>query len=87
MPFWELTIRSLRYVCKRMQLELKMSNEKRLMDQHAKLTAFDDSLPVLQKLKQRGMSTAILSNGSREMLATNPTMKATACPKFWKSFD
>jgi 2-haloacid dehalogenase len=70
LPFWELTIRSLRYVCKRMQLELTSFNEKRLMDQYAKLTAFDDSLPVLQQLKQRGMSTAILSNGSREMLAT-----------------
>jgi 2-haloacid dehalogenase len=70
LPFWELTIRSLRYVCKRLQLVLTTENEKRLMDQYAKLTAFVDSLPVLKQLKQQGRSTAILSNGSREMLAT-----------------
>ncbi len=70
LPFWELTIRSLRYVCKRMQLVLTTESEKRLMDQYAKLTAFEDSLSVLMTLKQQGMSTAILSNGSRKMLAT-----------------
>ena len=70
LPFWELTIRSLRYVCKRMSLGLSSSNEKRLMDQYAKLTGFDDSLKVLQTIKDKGMATAILSNGSKEMLAT-----------------
>jgi 2-haloacid dehalogenase len=70
LPFWELTIRSLRYVCKRMGLELSPHNEQRLMDQYAKLTAFDDSVAVLKSIKERGISTAILSNGSREMLAT-----------------
>lgn len=70
LPFWELTIRSLRYVCKRMSLDLSASSEQRLMDQYAKLTSFEDSLAVLQEIKKRGMATAILSNGSREMLAT-----------------
>ena len=70
LPFWELTERSLRYVCKRMGLELSVANEKRLMDQYAKLTSFADSLTTLQEIKKRGISTAILSNGSREMLAT-----------------
>lgn len=70
LPFWELTIRSLRYVCKRMHLDLSPSNEKRLMDQYAKLTAFEDSLPVLKSIKECGIYTAILSNGSREMLGT-----------------
>jgi len=69
-PFWELTIRSLRYVCKRMDLELSAANEKRLMDQYAKLTGFTDSLSVLKAIKEKGIATAILSNGSREMLAT-----------------
>ena len=40
------------------------------MDQYAKLIAFDDSLSTLQGLKQRGLSTAILSTGSRDMLGT-----------------
>lgn len=70
LSFWELTIRSLHYVCKRMALELSAANEKSLMDQYAKLTGFDDSLMVLKAIKEQGISTAILSNGSKEMLAT-----------------
>ena len=70
LPFWELTIRSLRYVCKRMGLNLTDQYEKQLMDQYAKLTGFNDSLEVLKAIKGKGISTAILSNGSREMLAT-----------------
>ena len=69
LPFWELTVRSLRYVCKRLGLNLTPPNEKRLMDQYAKLTGFADSVQVLKELKAKG-ATAILSNGSREMLAT-----------------
>ena len=70
LPFWELTIRSLRYVSKRLGLPLSEQYEKRLMDQYAKLTGFEDSLTVLQAIKEKDISTAILSNGSREMLAT-----------------
>ena len=70
LPFWELTIRSLRYVCKRMGLLLTAENERLLMGQYAKLTGFEDGLQVLKTIKKRGISTAILSNGSREMLAT-----------------
>ena len=70
LPFWELTIRSLRYVCKRIELELTPESEKRLMDQYAKLIGFEDSLHVLKQVKARGIATAILSNGSREMLST-----------------
>ncbi len=70
LPFWELTIRSLRYVCKRMDLNLTPDKEKQLMNQYAKLTGFEDSLDVLKAIKQKGISTAILSNGSSEMLAT-----------------
>ena len=40
------------------------------MDQYAKLTSFKESLIVLKTIKEKGLSTAILSNGSREMLAT-----------------
>jgi len=70
LPFWELTLRSLHYVSKRMGFNLTPDNEKRLMDQYAKLTAFEDSLTVVKTIKEKGISTAILSNGSREMLAT-----------------
>jgi len=70
LPFWELTIRSLRYVCKRMNLTLTPEYEKRLMDQYAKLTGFEDSLNVLKTIKEKAIFTAILSNGSKDMLAT-----------------
>ena len=70
LPFWEITIRSLHYVCKRMGLNLTPEYEKRLMDQYAKLTGFEDSLTVVKRIKEKAISTAILSNGSREMLAT-----------------
>jgi len=40
------------------------------MEQYAKLTGFPDSLEVLRLIKRKGLSTAILSNGSREMLST-----------------
>lgn len=69
-PFWELTIRSLRYVVKRMNLSLTPENEQRLMDQYARLTSFEDSLRVVKTIQEKGISTAILSNGSREMLTT-----------------
>ena len=70
LPFWDLTVRSLHYVCKRMNLNLSADNERRLMDQYAKLTGFEDSLSVLKTIKSKNISTAILSNGSKEMLAT-----------------
>jgi 2-haloacid dehalogenase len=70
LPFWDLTIRSLRYVCQRMDLDLSPPFEKELMDQYAKLISFEDSLTVLKAIKLKGISTAILSNGSREMLTT-----------------
>ena len=70
LPFWDITILSLRYVCQRMALVLTPEYEKRLMDQYAKLTPFEDSLNVLKAIKEQGKFTAILSNGSKEMLAT-----------------
>ena len=70
LPFWELTVRSLRYGCKRLGLAPGAGDEQRLMDQYAKLTGFPDSLDVLRSIKNKGLSTAILSNGSREMLST-----------------
>lgn len=78
LPFWDLTLRSLRYSCKRLQLPLQAHSEQRLMDQYAKLTAFADSLEVLRSIKAKGLSTAILSNGSRDMLSTVVTANGLA---------
>lgn len=70
LPFLEITVRSLRYVCKRFNLDLTHEIESKLMQHYEKLVSFEDSLMVLKALTKKGMSTAILSNGSREMLAT-----------------
>ena len=68
LPFWELTRLALRYTLARLKLTLTAENEDALMGQYAHLTAFPENLGVLQTLKAKGMATAILSNGSPEML-------------------
>lgn len=70
LSFWDLTIKSLRYVCKRLHLDLTVQKENLLMEQYSRLKTFDDSLSVLKQLTQIGIKTAILSNGSRDMLKT-----------------
>ena len=69
LPFWDLTVRSLHYVCKRLNLPLSKEHEKLLMEQYSKLNCFSDAQTVLATLKQKGISTCILSNGNKEMLA------------------
>ena len=66
--FWDLTRASLRYALARLGLVHTHANEDALMAQYAKLSAFPENLGVLQALRQRGVATAILSNGSPEML-------------------
>ena len=69
LSFWEITGRSLRYVCKRFGLTLTPEAEQKLMDQYARLQSFPESVDVVRTIKDRNMATAILSNGSREMLS------------------
>jgi 2-haloacid dehalogenase len=66
--FWDITRASLRYALARLGLVHTSANEDALMAQYAQLTAFPENLGVLQALRQRGVATAILSNGSPEML-------------------
>jgi 2-haloacid dehalogenase len=66
--FWDLTILSLRYCCERMALDLTPQSEQSLMDQYAQLNIFPDVVENLQQLKNKGIQTAILSNGSQQML-------------------
>jgi 2-haloacid dehalogenase len=66
--FWDLTRASLRYALARLGLAHTHANEDVLMAQYAQLTAFPENLGVLQALRQRGVATAIFSNGSPEML-------------------
>ena len=66
--FWDITRLSLRYALARLGLAHTNANEDALMAQYAELTAFPENLGVLQALRQRGVATAILSNGSPDML-------------------
>lgn len=68
LSFWDITRLSLRYALARLGLSHTLPNEEALMAQYAKLTAFPENLSVLQSLRARGVATAILSNGSPEML-------------------
>ena len=66
--FWDLTRAALRYALARLGLPPTPANEDALMAQYAELTPFPENLGVLQALRERGVATAILSNGSPEML-------------------
>ena len=67
-PFWQLTVAALRYATKRLGLPLTSEAELQLMNQYRHLSAFPENREVLQSLRQRGVTTGILSNGDPEML-------------------
>ena len=69
-PFWELTRLSLEYTLDRLKLDCSSDQVNKLMEQYSRLTPFPENLAVLQKIKLMGLTTAILSNGSPEMLAS-----------------
>jgi 2-haloacid dehalogenase len=67
-PFWELTRLSLEYTLDRLKLNRASGQTDQLMQQYAHLTAFPENLTVLEEIKAMGLTTAILSNGSMDML-------------------
>ena len=69
-PFWELTRLSLEYTLDRLKLDRESGQVEKLMKQYAHLTAFAENLAVLQKIKDMRLTTAILSNGSVDMLTS-----------------
>jgi len=70
--FWTLTERALDYALARFPA-VDRGVGSRLLDAYFSLDAFPDALPALQTLKERGLRTAILSNGSPKMLAAAVT--------------
>ena len=69
-PFWELTQLSLMYTLDRLHLSHQAGQVEQLMDQYAKLNPFPENLKVLETIKAQGLITAILSNGSIDMLTS-----------------
>ena len=68
LPFWDITKLSLDYTLDRLKLDRKGGVVEDLMRQYARLNPFPENLEVLQNIKKAGLKTAILSNGSPEML-------------------
>jgi 2-haloacid dehalogenase len=65
---WDITIDALRHAAAKLELSLTAAAEKRLMDEYACLSVFPDTVPVLRRLRDAGVSLAILSNGNPQML-------------------
>ena len=68
LPFWEITKLSLDYTLDRLKLDRNGGVARELMHQYARLSPFPENLPVLEIIKKAGLTTAILSNGSPDML-------------------
>jgi 2-haloacid dehalogenase len=65
--FWQVTGDALNFALETLGLDAPALRE-RLMDSYLTLEAFPEVPGVLESLKTKGIKTAILSNGSREML-------------------
>lgn len=68
-PFWEITQDGLVFAAARLGLELDAARRTQLINQYACLSPFPENLGVLRALKRAGIPTAILSNGTPEMLS------------------
>lgn len=68
-PFWEITEDALDYTLATLNIENK-GLRKRLLDVYLHLSAYPEVAGMLKKLKGAGLKTAILSNGSPDMLAS-----------------
>ena len=68
-PFWQITGDALDYAWAVVKIDNPALRQK-LMDVYMQLDAYPEAADVLGKLKAAGLKTAILSNGSPEMLAS-----------------
>ena len=65
--FWKITKDSLEYAMNSLSIKsIKIKNE--LLDLYFKISAFEEVEEVLKKIKKNKIKTAILSNGSYDML-------------------
>jgi|AACY02.6.fsa_nt_gi 2-haloalkanoic acid dehalogenase, type II len=65
--FWQVTQDALDYAMAQLGLDDPTLRD-HLLAGYKELKAYDDVAPVLDRLQKAGMGTAILSNGSRDML-------------------
>ncbi len=68
-PFWQLTERALDHALARLP-DVPRSVRAPLLEAYRSLSAYPDALPLLQRLRERRIRTAVLSNGNASMLET-----------------
>jgi len=68
-PFWQVTQDGLDYALATLNID-DQDLRKRLLDIYLQLDAYPEVKDMLTRLKAGGLKTAILSNGSRDMLAS-----------------
>ena len=66
--FWDLTRAALLYSLQRLGLQHQAGDIDDLMSGYARLEPYPECAAVLQAVRARGLATAILSNGSPDML-------------------
>lgn len=67
--FWQLTKEALDFALASVP-SASVSARQNLLDAYMALDCYDEVKPVLKKLKEQGVRTAILSNGSPDMLSS-----------------
>lgn len=67
-PFWEVTVDALVFAARKLGLALDDAARTQLMNQYACLSPFPENGGALRQLKELGIPTAILSNGTPQML-------------------
>lgn len=67
-PFWEITQNGLDYAMEETGLSDRTDLRQKLLDLYFNLAAYPEVPAMLGQLKQMGLKTAILSNGSMDML-------------------
>ncbi len=68
--FWQITCDSLDWALDAGGLSADLKLRQRLLDLYQELPAYPEVCDVLASIKDAGLATAILSNGTREMLET-----------------
>jgi 2-haloacid dehalogenase len=66
--FWEITREALEYALESFHLDGQGDLKESLMNSYLELTAYPDVANTLQKIKSLGLITAVLSNGTPQML-------------------
>lgn len=68
-PFWEITEDALDYCLDALKIYDRSTREQ-LLDLYFELAAYPDAKPALTALRSNGLKTAILTNGSKNMISS-----------------